>query len=178
MIAHLNRMSEWVLGDAESRTTSEALISEVLADFGGGAVFLLVGELEGASLKLVVTTDPAWLASGEPLVSQILKQREGEPRGPGSPTRRAPSSVASGRRRRGSSITPSWRSTAATRCSRPSRASRPRSGRRCASLSALGHLLVLGLVHHVGWYEPILPGHPGQQDLTLDPTWWWASRRR
>ncbi|HSN88941.1 MAG TPA: sigma 54-interacting transcriptional regulator, partial [Thermoanaerobaculia bacterium] len=33
----------------------------------------------------------------------------------------------------------------------------------------LGHLLVLGLVHHVGWYEPILPGHPGQQDLTLDP---------
>jgi Nif-specific regulatory protein len=37
------------------------------------------------------------------------------------------------------------------------------------SLSALGHLLVLGLVHHVGWYEPILPGHPGQQDLTLDP---------
>jgi DNA-binding NtrC family response regulator len=38
-----------------------------------------------------------------------------------------------------------------------------------AALSALGHLLVLGLVHHVGWYEPILPGHPGQQDLTLDP---------
>src|SRR5436309_2913277 len=37
------------------------------------------------------------------------------------------------------------------------------------ALSALGHLLVLGLVHHVGWYEPILPGHPGQQDLTLDP---------
>ena len=37
------------------------------------------------------------------------------------------------------------------------------------SLSTLGHLLVLGLVHHVGWYEPILPGHPGQQDLTLDP---------
>ncbi len=33
----------------------------------------------------------------------------------------------------------------------------------------LGHLVVLGLVHHVGWYEPILPGHPGQQDLVLDP---------
>jgi DNA-binding NtrC family response regulator len=33
----------------------------------------------------------------------------------------------------------------------------------------LGHLLVLGLVHHVGSYEPILPGHPGQQDLALDP---------
>src|ERR1700709_1665565 len=30
MIGHLNRMSEWVLGDAESRTTSEALINEVL----------------------------------------------------------------------------------------------------------------------------------------------------
>src|SRR5207253_1972444 len=74
MIEHLNRISEWVLGDSESRTTSEALISEVLADFGGGAVFLLVGELEGAALKLVVTTDPAWLASGETLVAQAQKQ--------------------------------------------------------------------------------------------------------
>src|SRR6185295_13095715 len=38
-----------------------------------------------------------------------------------------------------------------------------------AALSTLAHLLVLGLVHHVGWYEPILPGHAGQQDLNLDP---------
>ena len=38
-----------------------------------------------------------------------------------------------------------------------------------AALRTLGNLLILGLVHHVGWYEPILPGHQAQQDLTLAP---------
>ncbi len=38
-----------------------------------------------------------------------------------------------------------------------------------AALRALGNLIILGLVHHVGWYEPILPGHHGRQDLVLDP---------
>ena len=38
-----------------------------------------------------------------------------------------------------------------------------------AALFALGDLLSLGLVHHVGRYEPILPGNRGVQDLTLDP---------
>ncbi|MDP9121586.1 MAG: sigma 54-interacting transcriptional regulator, partial [Acidobacteriota bacterium] len=37
------------------------------------------------------------------------------------------------------------------------------------ALRTLGHLLVFGLVHHVGWYEPILPGQLAQQDLILDP---------
>ncbi len=171
MIAHLNRMSEWVLGDAESRTTSEALISEVLADFGGGAVFLLVGELEGAALKLVVTTDSAWLASGETLVSQILRQREGH-RGAG----------ASGGVAKEVSFlgvlgeAPAWifhhsfpaLDRGYTLVAAVPRFS-PEEWTPVLSLSALGHLLVLGLVHHVGWYEPILPGHPGQQDLTLDP---------
>jgi transcriptional regulator with AAA-type ATPase domain len=171
MIGHLNRMSEWVLGDAESRITSEALISEVLADFGGGAVFLLVGELEGAALKLVVTTDPAWLASGEPLLSQILKQREGS-RGTGG---------SGGVAKEGSFLgvlgdAPAWifhHSFVALDRGYTLVAAFPRFSPEewtpVLSLSALGHLLVLGLVHHVGWYEPILPGHPGQQDLTLDP---------
>jgi transcriptional regulator with AAA-type ATPase domain len=168
MIGHLNRMSEWVLGDAESRITSEALISEVLADFGGGAVFLLVGELEGAALKLVVTTDPAWLASGEPLLSQILKQREAK-------------GGSEGVAKEGSFLgvlgeAPAWifhHSFVALDRGYTLVAAFPRFSPEewtpVLSLSALGHLLVLGLVHHVGWYEPILPGHPGQQDLTLDP---------
>jgi transcriptional regulator with AAA-type ATPase domain/pSer/pThr/pTyr-binding forkhead associated (FHA) protein len=172
MIGHLNRMSEWVLGDAESRTTSEALLNEVLADFGGGAMFLLVGELDGAALKLVVTTDPAWLASGEALLSQILKQREGQ-RGPGGPGA-AP--------KEGSFLgllgeAPAWifhHSFVALDRGYTLVAAFPRFSPEewtpVLSLSALGHLLVLGLVHHVGWYEPILPGHPGQQDLTLDPS--------
>jgi transcriptional regulator with AAA-type ATPase domain/pSer/pThr/pTyr-binding forkhead associated (FHA) protein len=168
MIEHLNRISEWVLGDSESRTTSEALLSEVLADFGGGAVFLLVGEVEGAALKLVVTTDPSWLASGEALVAQVLRQREAG---------RAGNSVA----KAGSFLgeigdAPSWifydsflaLDRGYTLVAAFPRFS-PEEWSPAASLSALGHLLVLGLVHHVGWYEPILPGHPGQQDLTLDP---------
>jgi transcriptional regulator with AAA-type ATPase domain len=165
MIEHLNRISEWVLGDAESRTTSEALLTEVLADFGGGAIFLLVGELEGAALKLVVTSDPAWLASGEPLLGQVLKQRE----------------AARGLDKGGSLLgelgnMPAWifyHSFLALDRGYTLVAAFPRFSPEewspAPSLSALGHLLVLGLVHHVGWYEPILPGHPGQQDLTLDP---------
>ena len=163
MIQHLNRISEWVLGDAESRITSEALLNEVLADFGGGAVFLLIGELEVASLKLVVTTDSGWLASGEALLSQVMKNREAT-RSPG-----------------GSFLgelgeAPAWifyHSFVALDRTYTLAAAFPRFSPEewspVPSLSALSHLLVLGLVHHVGWYEPILPGHPGQQDLTLDP---------
>jgi transcriptional regulator with AAA-type ATPase domain len=165
MIEHLNRISEWVLGDAESRTTSEALLTEVLADFGGGAIFLLVGELEAAALKLVVTSDPAWLASGEPLVGQVLKQREAA-RGPDK----------GGSFLGGLGEAPAWifyHSFVALDRGYTLVAAFPRFSPEewspAPSLSALGHLLVLGLVHHVGWYEPILPGHPGQQDLTLDP---------
>jgi len=46
---------------------------------------------------------------------------------------------------------------------------RPDEWSPVSSLRALGDLLILGLVHHVGWYEPILPGHQGQQGLVLDP---------
>ncbi len=165
MIGHLNRMSEWVLADAESRTTSEALVHDVLADFGGGALFLLVGEVEGAALKLVVTTDPVWLGSGERLQEQLLKHREGNR----SPERGGFFSGELGE-------APAWiyyQSFVALDRDYTLLTALPRFDPEgwlpAASLSTLGHLLVLGLVHHVGWYEPILPGHPGQQDLTLDP---------
>ena len=166
MIQHLNRISEWVLGDAESRITSEALLNEVLADFGGGAVFLLIGELEVASLKLVVTTDSGWLASGEALLSQVMKNRD---------------DAARSQEKGGSFLgelgeAPAWifyHSFVALDRTYTLAAAFPRFSPEewspVPSLSALSHLLVLGLVHHVGWYEPILPGHPGQQDLTLDP---------
>ena len=165
MIEHLNRISEWVLADAESRITSEALVSEILADFGGGALFLLVGDVEGATLKLVVSTDSAWLASGEALQEQLLKHREAN---------RSPEKGGFFRGEMGE--TPFWiyyqsfvaldrDYTLLTAFPR----FQPEDWSPVPSLSTLGHLLVLGLVHHVGWYEPILPGHPGQQDLTLDP---------
>ena len=76
MVEHLCRISEWVLSDTESRTTSEDLVSEVLTDFGGGVFFLLQGEVEKAGLKLVVSSDPSWLASGERLLEQLLVHRQ------------------------------------------------------------------------------------------------------
>ncbi|HEV7506630.1 MAG TPA: sigma 54-interacting transcriptional regulator [Thermoanaerobaculia bacterium] len=167
MIEHLNRICEWVLADAESRTTSEALVEEVLSNFGGGALFLLLGEQENAGVKLVVSTDQAWLASGEALLEQILRHRSAE-------TTPAASRCFDG----DLAGTPAWichltfgamdRRYAMMVAFPRFRPQEP-DWSPMAGLNALGHLLVLGLVHHVGWYEPILPGHPGQQDLTLDP---------
>jgi DNA-binding NtrC family response regulator len=167
MIEHLNRISEWVLADDESRTTSEALIEEVLLDFGGGALFLLLGDQENAGVKLVVSTDQAWLASGEGLLEQILRRRAAET---------IPAASRSFDGELGGA--PAWichltfgamdRRYAMMAAFPRFRPQEP-DWSPMAGLNALGHLVVLGLVHHVGWYEPILPGHPGQQDLTLDP---------
>jgi transcriptional regulator with AAA-type ATPase domain len=165
MIEHLNRISEWVLADAESRTTSEALVHEVLADFGGGALFLLAGEMEGPGLKLAVTTDPAWLASGEALLDRLLRHREADR----SPAKGGFFHGELG----GAAAWVFYHSFTALDRDYMLIAAFPRfdpgEWSPAESLSTLAHLLVLGLVHHVGWYEPILPGHPGQQDLTLDP---------
>ncbi|HEX4964594.1 MAG TPA: sigma 54-interacting transcriptional regulator [Thermoanaerobaculia bacterium] len=167
MIAHLNRISEWVLADSESRTTSEALVHDVLVDFGGGVLFLLLGDQENPGVKLVVATDAAWLASGEALLEQSLRQRAAE-------------SAASASRCFDGELagTPAWichltfgamDRRYAMVVAFPRFRPEGHDWSPMAALSALGHLLVLGLVHHVGWYEPILPGHPGQRDLTLDP---------
>ena len=166
MVEHLCRISEWVLSDTESRTTSEDLVSEVLTDFGGGVFFLLQGEMEKAGLKLVVSSDPAWLASGERLLEQLLAHRQ------------AGNNLLKGGALEGelagsrawicyhsfTALDRTYTLMAAFPSFRPDPSWSP-----VESFRTLGHLLVLGLVHHVGWYEPILPGHPGQQDLTLDP---------
>jgi transcriptional regulator with AAA-type ATPase domain len=166
MVEHLARISEWVLSDAESRTTSEALVSEVLADFGGGVLFLLQGEVERAGLKLVVSSDPGWLASGEGLMDQLLTHRS------------AGNSLQQGGAFQGELVgTPAWvcyHSFVALDRTYSLLGAFPgytpdASWSPVTAFRTLGHLLVLGLVHHVGWYEPILPGRPGQQDLTLDP---------
>ena len=165
MIEHLNRISEWVLADTESRTTSESLVGDVLADFGGGALFLLTGGGVEEALKLVVATDSAWLSNGERLMEQLLKHREAT---------RSPERDGSFRGELGD--TAAWifyQFFAALDRDYTLLAAFPKFDPEdwspAASLSTLGHLLVLGLVHHVGSYEPILPGHPGQRDLTLDP---------
>jgi transcriptional regulator with AAA-type ATPase domain len=167
MVNHLARISDWVLADAESRTTSEALVTEVLADFGGGVLFLLLGEMDQAGVKLAVASDPLWLPSGEELVDQLEARRvAGEEE----------------EEERGGAFTGTLGGQPAWICHHTFIALdrtyslvaafpqfRPDGWSPVSALRALGHLLVLGLVHHVGWYEPILPGHPGQPDLTLDP---------
>jgi transcriptional regulator with AAA-type ATPase domain len=164
MTEHLWRISEWVLADAESRTTSEELVTDVLADFGGGVLFLLLGEREEAGVKLVVASDTAWLPSGEALMNQLRTHQE------------AGNSAQQGAFSGELAGMPSW-VCYHTFCALDRTYSlitafpnfSPGEWSPVAALGALAHLLVLGLVHHVGWYEPILPGHPGQQDLTLDP---------
>lgn len=165
MVEHLCRISEWVLADAESRTTSEALVSDVLADFGGGVLFLLQGEVERAGLKLVVSSDSGWLASGEGLMDQLLAHRN------------AGNSLSHGGAFQGElaglSAWVCYHSFVALDRTYSLIAAFPKfvpeDWSPVIAFRTLGHLLVLGLVHHVGWYEPILPGRPGQQDLTLDP---------
>src|SRR5205085_8949170 len=114
-------------------------------DFGGGALFLLVGEIEGAALKLVVASDSAWLASGEPLPAQLLRHRE-QNRSPGK----------GGSFLGGLGGAPAWifyHSFVALDRGYPLLSAFPKFSPEewspADSLSALGHLLVLGLVHHV-----------------------------
>ncbi|HVT57890.1 MAG TPA: sigma 54-interacting transcriptional regulator [Thermoanaerobaculia bacterium] len=185
MIGHLARISEWVLADTESRITSEALVHELLADFGGGALLLLLGEMEQAGVKLAVATDPLWLTHGEELLEQI---REHETAAPlpklSGGARRLERGLAAAMATTANiglagelAGAPAWLCyhtfTALDRiytliAALPGFA--PDGWSPVASLRTLGQLLVFGLVHHVGWYEPILPGQGAQQDLSLDPS--------
>ncbi len=166
MLEHLARISNWVLADAESRTTLESLMERVLADFGGGALFLFLGDLESAGIKFASATDPDWLASGDALLEAIKERRheagDGEAR-----------SLFFAGRLAGEPAWTFYRVFSAL--DRPYfmivvlRRFDPAAWSPEGALFALGDLLSLGLVHHVGRYEPILPGNRGVQDLTLDP---------
>lgn len=179
MVEHLCRASDWVLSDAESRTTSEALVNDVLYDFGGGALFLLLSGDGGdeAGLKLAAATDPAWLPCGESLLDQLRARGDRGDRGERGERGDHCDQPAAGADELVGDLagTPAWisvhRFVASGRSytlitALPS--FRPGDWSPKPALKALGYLLVLGLVHHVGWYEPILPGHPELQDLTLD----------
>ncbi len=165
MIDHLARISQWVLADPESRVTSESLLRNILGDFGGGVMMLLHGDLERPAIKLLVATDDSWLTAGEPLVAQV-RERIGPRVRPGAA---------------GSFIgqlagAEAWicfhffvavDRTYTLVFAFPGE--RPVDWDPAPALAAVGDLVVLGLVHHVGSYEPILPGHRGSADLALEP---------
>ncbi|HEX2253902.1 MAG TPA: sigma 54-interacting transcriptional regulator [Thermoanaerobaculia bacterium] len=178
MIAHLARVTEWVLTDVESRTTAESLIDGLLADFGGGVLVLLHGDLTEPGIKLLVASDEAWLPAAEDLVDQVRRHLAGRN---GSEEDGAPP-ASPWSDRSGGAITGTVAGQPAWICfhffvavERPYilitafPRFRPGDWSPVDALRALGDLVILGLVHHVGWYEPILPGHQGRQELVLDP---------
>ena len=165
MVEHLCRLGEWVLADTESRTSSEALLADVLADFGGGLLLLLLGgDLDEAGVKLLVATEPAWLPAGEEILDQLRLR--------GAAGRDLAAAGEFEGRLAGERAWICHHSFTAVERTYFLAMALPRftpdGWSPVAALRALGNLLILGLVHHVGSYEPILPGHQGQQDLTLE----------
>ncbi len=166
MLEHLAAISSWVLADVESRTSLESLISVFLEDFGGGALFLLHGALsEELGSKFVYATNAAWLSVGDELLGEV-RRHSAEQILEGGET--AFAGTLGGE--------PAWVCYHAFEAvERPYLVviALPRfasAGWSLApSLRVLGDLLVLGLVHHVGWYEPIIPGRLAQKEITLDP---------
>lgn len=165
MVDHLARCCEWVLADVESRTTLESLVRGVLDDFGGGLLVLLQGApLADAGIKLLVASDDSWLHHGEELVGQVAG-RLGS--GPGPEGGDSFAGELAGR--------PAWvchHSYVAIE--RPYTLTVALPGFRAgewdpkAGMRALGDLIILGLIHHVGWYEPILPGRKERPGLQLE----------
>ncbi len=166
MLEHLAEISHWVLADVESRTPLEALANRLLFDFGGGALLLLHGDLAAElGTKFVCASDPAWLAAGDELLEQVRRQVGDRVHDPGQ----AGFAGTLG----GESAWIAFHAFVAVERPYLLIVALPRhevaGWDLSAALRALGDLLVLGLVHHVGWYEPILPGRLAQRDLVLDP---------
>ncbi len=165
MLAHLARISQWVLADSSSSTTLESLVIELLSDFGGGVLFLFQGEAENLGIKFVVATDERWLGSGDEILQQIV----------GGDTEPDPKEMASvaGARLEGASAWLAYRTISALDRPYLFVVALPRfealEWSPLPGLRTLGDQLILGLVHHVGQYEPILFGRRDQLGLTLAP---------
>lgn len=164
LLDHLARISHWVLADAESRSTLESLVDRLLRDFGGGALFLFLGSLAEAGVKFVAASEVESLSAGEELLDAV-RQRSAEA---GGETYLFFDGTLRGQ--------PAWifhRTFSALERPYFMIAAFPRFDPAAWSpvpgLFALGDLLSLGLVHHVGRYEPILPGNRGNGELVLDP---------
>lgn len=170
MLRHLARVSRWVLADSSSSTALESLVLEILEDFAGGVLILFQGEPDKLGIKFVIATDALWLGRGDEILQQVLAAI----RETGGSAAEDISAVC-GRL----DAKPAWlayRSLQALERQylfvgafpvyRPSESWSPLAG-----LRTLADQLILGLVHHVGQYEPILFSRPREQqrELTLEP---------
>lgn len=162
MLDHLAGISQWVLADSSSSTTLESLALAMLSDFGGGVLFLFQGEAEKRGIKFVVATDERWLGSGDEILRQV-----GDAGDPGEVV-----AVPDGRL----GDQPAWLAHRTfSALDRPYLfvAALPRFTDAdwpvLSALRTLGDQLILGLVHHVGQFEPILFGRREQAGLALAP---------
>jgi DNA-binding NtrC family response regulator len=169
MLQHLARVSRWVLADSSSSTALESLVLEILEDFAGGVLILFQGEPDKLGIKFVIATDALWLGRGDEILQQVLAAIR-ENGGAAAEEIAATCGRLDGK--------PAWltyRSLQALErqylfvgafpAYRPSEAWSPLAG-----LRTLADQLILGLVHHVGQYEPIIFSRREQQrDLTLEP---------
>ncbi len=164
MLDHLAVISQWVIADASSSTTLESLVIALLSDFGGGVLFLFQGEAKERGIKFVVATDERWLGAGEEILNQV-----GDAAGLDcSDMVAVPSGRLGGE--------PAWlahRSFSALDRPYLMVTALPRfegvDWPLLPALRTLGDQLILGLVHHVGQFEPILFGRRQQAGLTLAP---------
>jgi DNA-binding NtrC family response regulator/pSer/pThr/pTyr-binding forkhead associated (FHA) protein len=170
MLEHLARVSAWVLSDTMSaNTTLEAPILDLLRDFGGGALFLFQGETKKRGIKFVVATDARWLGNG----AELLKQITDSATETGEVTVTGGAAAAIVGRLEGYEAWIAFRSVRALDRSYLFVVALPRfrpdGWSPLPALRTLADQLILGLVHHVGQYEPILFGSPQQAEVTLAP---------
>ncbi len=165
MTRHLAAISRWVMSDTDSRVTLETLVKAILDDFGGGLLVLCQGgEPDNPGIKFVVATEPRWLTQAASLLGQIVEHRAStRTPGPiafdGTLEEKAcriynTDVTALDRLYSVATALPAWKDDAWS---------------ALPAFQALGDQMVQGLVHHVGRYEPILPGQGSRQDLHLAP---------
>ncbi len=164
MLEHLAGISQWVLADSSSSTTLESLVIALLSECGGGVLFLFQGEAEKRGIKFVVATDERWLGSGDEILRQTQDAEGLDP----AEVVALPDGRLEGQ--------PAWlayRSFSALDRPYLFVVALPRledvDWPLRSALRTLGDQLILGLVHHVGQFEPILFGRREQAGLTLAP---------
>ncbi len=164
MHEHLAGISSWVLADSASTITLESLVIELLNDFGGGVLFLFQGEGDKQGIKFVVATEARWLSQGEELLHQAEAESESSAAGTATAfTGRFDQAEAWIAQRAFFAVDRPYLLVLAVPRFHPSEWS------PLAALRTLGDQLILGLVHHVGRYEPILFGRQEEVELTLAP---------
>jgi transcriptional regulator with AAA-type ATPase domain len=170
MLDHLARISQWVLSDSSSSVPLESLVVALLKDFGGGVLFLFQGERETRGIKFVVASEARWLGHGEELLRQVYAHVAEEDEVA------TPYATATTDAIGDDSTWIAWRAMSALERPYLLVLALPRfapaeadTEAALSTVATLADQLVLGLVHHVGQYEPIIFGRHHAAELVLAP---------